>query len=342
MAKTLLITGAGGYIGSEMVAGFLKAGYRVKALDRFFFGKEVLGREQSNPLLELIKEDSRSISGSLLKDVFAVIDLAGLSNDPSCDLEPRLTNEINLAAPIRLARLAKENGVQKYLFASSCSVYGAGVEDWLTEESQTAPVSLYAKAKLGVEAEIRKLADNRFTVTILRNATCYGISRRMRFDLAVNLMTLHAFKYRRITIMGGGAQRRPFVHVRDVMRAYEMVLNADPSRVQNQIFNVGSNDQNYRISQLGLHVKEHFPEATIDYAPDDPDKRDYRVCFDKITKVIGFSPSLRVSDGIKEIREGLLRGEITDDLKTMTVKYYKYLIDADALLREVKHNGVLF
>jgi len=341
MSKTILITGAGGYIGSEMVRHFLAQDYQVRALDRFFFGRDVLEDGSTPPGLTIVKADSRAIDAAVLDGVDAIVDLAGLSNDPSCDLEPRLTAEINRDAPIRLAHMARDAGVARYLFASSCSVYGSGVSNWLTEDSQTAPVSAYARAKLEVEPEVLKLADTSFTVSVLRKATLYGLSRRMRFDLAVNLMTLHAFKLGRITIMGGGQQRRPFVHVRDAVRAYQMVLEAEPPLVQKQIFNIGSNDQNYRISQLALAVKEHFPETTVDYAPDDPDRRDYQVSFDKVTSTLGFRPTLRVADGVREIRDALARGLVSDDIKTMTVKYYRYLIEADAVLRDVKLNGVL-
>lgn len=342
MGQTILITGAGGYIGSEMVGEFLQARYRVKALDRFFFGKHVLDEHRSSPSLEIIKEDVRSFPEALLKGVYGVIHLAGLSNDPSSDLDPRLTEELNRDAALRVARTAMNAGVKRYLFASSCSVYGQGAREWLTEESDTAPVSLYAKTKLDVETEVLKLASDSFIVTVLRSATCYGLSRRMRFDLAVNAMTLHAFKYGRIIIKGGGQQWRPFVHVRDLVRAYRVIFEAEPAVVQAQVFNVGSNDQNYRIAHLALVVKNYFPGTSVEYAPDDPDKRDYRVSFNKISSLLRFQPRMRVEDGIKEIKEALLQGVVSDDIKTITVKYYNYLMEADAILREVKHNGKLF
>lgn len=339
--KQILITGAGGYLGTEMVNFFLENGYKVKALDRFFFG-DTLAKYSGNPNLEIIKNDIRYCEGSIFQGVDIVIDLAGLSNDPSAELDPQLTEDINKNGSIRIANLAKENGVKRYLFASSCSVYGHGTNTKLTEESALSPVSLYAKAKIEVEEELLRITNDKFIVTILRNATCYGLSQRMRFDLAVNLMTLHAHKNGRIIILGGGKQWRPFVHTHDVARAYKMVLDAEPQSIQNQIFNVGSNDQNYQIMHLAHIVKNYFPSIDIEYAPDDPDPRDYNVSFDKISNELGFKPVKNVQDGVAEIKQALEDNSISDDITTSTVGYYKYLIDADKLLDKVKHNGKLF
>ena len=253
-----------------------------------------------------------------------------------------LTEEINQKGPVRIASMAKAAGVQRYLFSSSCSVYGHGTGIQLTEDSPLAPISLYAKAKIEAEKGLLNLADDNFTVTIFRNATCYGLSPRMRFDLAVNLMTLHAYKHHKITVMGGGEQWRPFVHIKDVARAYQLALEADTCAVQKQILNLGSNEQNYQISQLAHAVKNMFDNVTVEQAPDDPDRRDYHVSFDKISSILGFKPEKRVSDGVLEIKEALKEGKLQDDLKTVTVKYYKYLLDADAVLNRVKHNGTLF
>jgi nucleoside-diphosphate-sugar epimerase len=339
--KTILITGAGGYLGSVMTGYFLDKGYRVKALDRYFFGEGVHESHQGNNYLEIIRDDVRYCSTDIFRGVYAVIDLAGLSNDPSSELDPLLTEEINQKCPPRIAAMAKAAGAQRYLFASSCSVYGYGNGIKLAESSPLAPVSLYAKAKIEAEKELMKLADERFAVTILRNATCYGLSPRMRFDLAVNIMTLQAFRDGKIIVLGGGEQWRPFIHVYDIARAYDRVLSANTDSIQRQIFNVGSDDQNYRIVSLARTIKHQYPGVPVEMAPSDPDRRDYNVSFEKITNMLNFRPVKRVEDGVSEIKYALEHG-LQDDIKTVTVKYYKYLLDADAILSKVKYNGRLF
>lgn len=340
--KKILITGAGGYIGSVLVHHALEKGYRVRALDRFFFGEQTMAPHIQHPDFQLIREDIRYCTERVFEGADAVIDLASLSNDPSAELDPALTRAINHKGSVRIATLAKQAGVGRYLFSSSCSVYGHGVDKNLTEESPLQPVSLYAKSKIEAENELLALSDDSFAVTVFRNATCYGLSPRMRFDLAINLMTLHAFKNGKIMVMGGGEQWRPFVHVSDVARAFFLALDADPATVRGHIFNVGCCEQNYQIIQLAHAVKSHFPGALVEVVPDDADHRNYNVSFDKIKRVLHFVPEKKPDDGIAEIKQALHERRVTDDLKTVTVKYYKYLIDADKVLQEVKHNGKLF
>lgn len=340
--KTVLVTGGAGYIGSVLVRHLLQLDYKIKVLDRCFFGIDSIKSLLNNPNFELIKDDIRFFDPKILKDVDAVIDLAGLSNDPSCDLDPELTMDINYRGCVRVARLSKEMGVKKYIFSSSCSVYGFGRTLGLTEESPTNPVSLYAQTKLMVEEEVLELADKDFCVTCLRNATVYGLSPKMRFDLVINVMTLYAFEKGKIYILGTGKQWRPVVHINDVCTAFETVLKADTSIVNGQIFNVGSNEQNYQILQLGMIVKNVLPNIELEVIPDDPDRRNYNVNFDKISKELGFKVTKKPVDGIKEIYSALMSGKIMKDTRAFTLDYYKFLIKAEKVLKEVLLRGRLF
>jgi len=340
--KLILITGAGGYIGSVMTRFFLDMGFKVRVLDRFYFGEEALNNCMNSPDLEFLKDDTRYVSKKVFNHVDYVIDLASLSNDPAADLDPELTKQINVEGAIRIARLAKENGVSKYIYASSCSVYGKNDGQKLTEESPLFPVSLYAKSKIVVEKELIQLADDNFIVTIGRNATCYGLSPRMRFDLAVNIMTKNAFTEKRIKVDGDGKQWRPFVHIKDVALAYFTFLNSPSEKVQKQIFNVGSNDQNFQMINLADIIKSNFENCKIDIISGNIDKRDYNVSFDKICKILKFKTEHSVTEGVLEIKKALADQTVCNDIRTNTVSYYKYLLEMDNKLDSLKINGKLF
>ncbi|MCK4325581.1 SDR family oxidoreductase [bacterium] len=342
MKTTVLIVGGAGYIGSVLTTALLQRGYKVKVLDRLFFGAEPVEKHLNNSNFELIKGDIRYVSERIFKDTNAVINLAAISNDPSCELDSSATRAVNYKGTVRVAKLAKKMGVDKFVFSSSCSVYGCGADINLTEESALSPLSLYALTKVMAEKEILKLGNNDFIVTILRNATVYGISKRMRFDLVVNMMTLNAFKNKKIHIIGGGLQWRPNIHVQDVCNAFIKVLESSPSKVQKQIFNVGSKEQNYQVIQIANMVKNTMPDIVIEKVPSDPERRDYNVNFDKITNILGYSTGKTVVDGILEIKEGLERGIITDDIKTRTLDYYKYLLEANKIIKSVSVKGKIF
>ena len=301
--KKVLVTGGGGYIGSVLCERLLNSGYRVIIYDRFYFGKKPLAGIAGNRRLKIVKGDIRNTkkAASLLEPGMSVIHLASLSNDPSCDLNPAWSVLINHEAAVRLALEAKRALCGRFLYASSCSVYGYGHGKILTETSECDPVSLYAKLKLKTESGILKLTDEIFQPVMLRQATIFGLSPRMRFDLAINQMTMHAITRGKIFVLGGGAQWRPFIHVQDAASVYVKALEADAAIVSGQIFNVGSTVNNFRIADLAKKVKRETGNVEIEITPEDADRRDYNVDFSKVKKRLGFKPQFSVTDGIKEV-----------------------------------------
>jgi nucleoside-diphosphate-sugar epimerase len=334
----VMVTGAGGYIGTQLVRDLVKAGHEVTAVDRFFFGKEPLSEFINNKQVTIKQKDIRDLDQNDFKGHDAVCDLACLSNDPAGEIDPQLTYQINRDGRIHVAKTAKEAGVAKYIISSSCSVYGKGEEPLLVETSKTNPISIYAKSTLEAEQENLSIADNNFSVTSLRNATVFGLSSRMRFDLVVNLMTLSAFQKGRIIVMGGGLQWRPLVHLSDVSQAFQLVIDANEKLVNREIFNVGLD--NYQIKNLAYLVREQLPiDIEIDLAPDDADKRDYNVDFSKVKNVLGFEAKKTIIDGINEIYVALKSGNVDTSIKTVTVSWYRNILDAKKLLDTIELNG---
>ena len=264
--------------------------------------------------------------------------MACLSNDPAGEIDPQLTYQINRDGRIHVAKTAKQAGVEKYIISSSCSVYGKGEEPQLSETSNTNPISVYAKSTLEAEQQNLSIADNDFSVTALRNATVFGLSTRMRFDLVVNLMTLTAFQKSRIIVMGGGLQWRPLVHLSDVSKAFISVISSKTNLVNKEVFNVGLD--NFQIKNLAYLVREELPfPVEIDVAPDDADKRDYNVVFKKAEEKIGFKAEVSVTQGIKEIYLALKSGKVDVGPKTVTVQWYRNILDARNLLDSVLLDG---
>jgi nucleoside-diphosphate-sugar epimerase len=338
--KSILVTGAGGYIGSTLSSMLLDAGYHVIGFDRFFFGTNSLKDLFEHPNFTAVQKDIREIQPADLENVYGVCDLAALSNDPTGDLNPELTNSINHAGRVRVATLAKQVGVQRYILASSCSVYGESDGRDLDEHSEPKPLTTYARANLAAERDVLPLADGKFTVTVLRQATVFGLSRRMRFDLVINLMTLNAVQKGRIFVLGGGRQWRPIVHVSDTSRAFMQILELDSALVNGEIFNVGTT--NLQVLSLAYVVRENIPfPIDMQVVPDDPDKRNYNVSFDKIRKNLGFVPQATPADGVREVYEALKTGRTAPDPETYTVSWYKQILEAKALLDRVMINGRL-
>ncbi|AXI24813.1 NAD-dependent dehydratase [Methanofervidicoccus sp. A16] len=336
----VLVTGGGGYIGSVLVQMLLERGYKVKCLDRFFFGVETLSDVAGDPNLEIVKDDIRWFDPTLLRDVDAVMDLAALSNDPSGELDPTKTMEINYKGRVRVAKLSKKYGVERYILASSCSVYGFQ-DEVVDENSPTNPLTTYAKANALAERETLLLADDNFSVTVLRQATVYGLSPRMRFDLAINGMVLGFYKHGKIPIMRDGTQWRPFVHIRDTARAFITVLESERDLIKGEIFNVGSNEQNYQIKPLAELIADAIGLPFNFEWYGSPDKRSYRVDFSKIRDVLGFKPKYTPKEGAKEIYDALVEGKVEDNIKTRTVEWYKFLLTAQKIIKEVELRGVI-
>jgi len=330
----VLVTGGAGYIGSTLIPALLDKGYKVKCLDRLFFGKESLNQIASTPDFSLVKDDIRWFEPGILRDVNAVIDLAALSNDPSGELDPAKTLDINYLGRVRVAKLSREHGVKRYIISSSCSVYGFQ-EGILDESSPVNPLTTYAKANVMAERDILPLSNSNFTVTALRLATVYGLSGRMRFDLAINGIVLGLYRTGKIPVMRDGTQWRPFIHVKDAVDAFIQVIESPADKVNGQVFNVGSSDQNYQIYPLGeLIGKSIGAPYQIDWYGS-PDKRSYKVNFDKVKSVLGFTPHFTAKEGAVEVYSALKDGRVSDTLKTRTVDWYKHLLEAHALSKDV-------
>ena len=299
----VVITGGGGYLGTWVTALLLEKGHSVRSFDRFCFSRDAIQEFVGNPNYESIEGDIRNLQSypTLLDDVDAVVHLAGLANDPSCDLDPEMTMDVNVDASLELLNMAVRKKVRRFAFASSCSVYGQGVHEFLDELSPTNPVSAYAVSKIDVERVVLGMKSDSFEPVAARMATLFGWSRRMRFDLAVNQMTATAVTTDKIQVMGGGKQWRPFVHVRDAARAFVMMVEAPVEKISGEAFNVGSDEQNVQILGLAEKVAEVLGGVELDVQREDDDRRTYRVVFDKIKDTLDYLPETSIEDAIREI-----------------------------------------
>jgi nucleoside-diphosphate-sugar epimerase len=342
----VFVAGGAGYIGSVLVPLLLEQGHRVTVLDRFYFGDTLVrSAARFGEKLRVVRADVRAFDRAVLASVDAVVDLSGISNDPSCELVPELTRSVNVEGAKRLAGAAREQGVRRYVFASSCSVYGHGDGLGLTEESPRRPVSLYARAKADVEdflLEMSRASRGAVEVCVLRLATVFGLSERMRFDLAINVMTKNAYVARRITVDGGGRQWRPFVHVRDVASAILLTLTGDVSKVAGEVFNVGADQNNVQILNLAFRVRDAVPGTEVVHAPTDPDLRDYHVSFDKIHRLLAFHADTGIDEGIREVLGALREGAVDpDERRWYTLRQYLFLHEAERAHRELAIDGAL-
>jgi nucleoside-diphosphate-sugar epimerase len=334
----VLVTGHRGYIGVEMVPALRSAGHDVSGLDIGLYD----GCDFGLPPDEVpeIAADLRDVEARHLRGFDAVIHLAALSNDPLGDLDARLTYDINLRGSVRLAQAAREAGVGRYLFASSCSLYGAGGAGLLAEDAPFSPQTAYGESKIRVEQEVSRLADDRFSPVFLRNATAYGVSRRLRADVVVNNLVGLALTTGKVLLQSDGTPWRPLVHIRDIHAAFLAALTAPRESIHNQAFNVGRSGENYRIRQVAETVAEIVPGCEVAFAPGaSPDTRNYRVDFAKAeTRLPGFDPGWTLRDGVRELYEAYRRHGLTADefsgpryyrLKTVRALQERGMVDAE-------------
>ena len=335
-----MVTGGGGYVGSILIKKLLQSGFEIICLDRFFFGMEPISKFTQNSNFSFIQDDIRWFDKNILKNVDCVLDLASISNDPAGELDPKKTLEINYDGRVRVAKLSKEMGVKKYVLASTCSVYGFD-ENICTEENSVNPLTTYAKASALAEKEILKLSTNQFSSTSLRFATIYGLSKRMRFDLVVNTMTLSLFQSREIILNGGGEQQRPLVNINDAVNAYLCIINNPADLINGQIFNVGSDVQNYKMKDLAIEIGAAVDKDYTTIKKGEQDFRSYVVSFKKIKEELNYNPKVFPQDSSKEIFSALSNNLVDFGTKSKTVEWYKILISDKKLSSSLLMNGNL-
>jgi nucleoside-diphosphate-sugar epimerase len=318
----ILLTGSRGYIGTAMAPMLTQAGHDVVGLDTDLYRGSTFGSWRES--IHTIEKDLRTVEASDLRGFEAVVHLAALSNDPLGDVSPDITYDINHRASVRLARCAREAGVKRFLFASSCSLYGAGGADFLDETAAFNPVTAYGESKVLVERDVSTLADASFSPVYLRNATAYGVSRRLRADIVVNNLVGHAVTTGKVLLQSDGTPWRPLVHLQDIAQAFVAALVAPREAVHDQAFNVGRTGENFRIRQVAEMVADVVPGCEVAFAPGaSPDTRNYRVDFTKVeTRLPGYAPRWRLRQGIEELYEAYRRHGLTRD-EFLGPRYYR-------------------
>lgn len=337
----ILVTGTEGYIGARLAPWLQQRGHEVAGLDTGLYRDGCLYMDPRGmpSLPRTVFKDLRTVTPSDFAGFDAVVHLAELSNDPLGQNRPEITFKINHEGSIRIAKAAREAGVRRFVYASSCSVYGVGSGEFLDETAPTNPQTAYAKCKVLVEQDLLPLADDRFSVVMLRNATAYGPSPRMRFDIVLNDLCALAWTAKKIAMVSDGSPWRPIVHIEDICEAMRCAVEAPADAVNRQIFNVGSTNENYRVREIAQTVAEVFPGCEVTAGPASKDNRSYRVAFEKIAaKLPGFAPRWTARAGAEELRRLFERIQFSAreyEFRAFTrLKQLKYLqqtgqIDAD-------------
>ena len=336
----VLVTGNNGYIGTVLTPILKAAGHDVHGMDTNLFERSHFMGDI--PDVPTVNKDVRDIEVSDLEGFDAIIHLAGLSNDPLGDYKPSLTEDINFKASVKVAEAAKQAGVGRFIFASSCSNYGAAGDNFLDETSEFHPVTPYGESKVKVEQAVTKLADDTFSPVFLRASTAYGLSPRIRFDLVINNLTAWAFTTKQVYLKSDGSPWRPVVHVEDISRAYLAALEAPRDVVHNRAFNVGTTPENYQIRELADIVHDVVPDCKVEYAPDaGPDKRCYRVNCERIaTELPNFKPQWTARRGVEQLYAAYVEAGIELDEfegpKYKRISHVKQLIEEGELTDDLR------
>ncbi len=337
--KKILVVGGAGYVGAVLVREMLERGYAVKILDRLFFGTP--GIEEIKDKVELVIGDIRNFNPAVLDDVEAVINLSGLSNDPTAEYNPEANYEMNTVATAKLAEICKQKGIRRFILASSCSIYDVGEtaeekDIVLDENASVAPKAAYSRSKYEAEKLLLAMQDEKFCPVILRKGTVYGFSPRMRYDLVVNTFLKDALTKGKINLYFGGEMWRPLVEVRDVAKAYIACLQADEEKVRGQIFNVTY--KNFRISELALHVQKALKESgiNVEIVPNYAYKgvRNYRVSGKKMQNLLNFTPSISIEESVKHMLENIkAKYDDFDNPRYYNIKWMQMLEETDQIIK---------
>lgn len=339
----VLVTGTDGYIGSVLGPYLLKKGFQITGLDTGFYRAGWLYNESGNTFPSYLNKDLREVIREDLEDFDAVVHLAELSNDPLGKLNPEITYKVNHKGSVRLAKLCKQAGVPRFVYTSSCSVYGEGNDDYKTEESEVNPQTAYAECKTRVERDVAELADENFSPTFLRNATAYGPSPRMRFDIVLNNLSGLAWTKGVIEMISDGMPWRPLVHVKDICKAIACTLQAPQTAIHNEIFNVGDTNENFRVREIAEIVGAAFPGCKTTFGDNGGDNRSYRVSFDKIKNELpGFYCEYGAENGAAELYEVFkkidMKPEIFNARPYTRLKQIKFLLETHQLNEDLFWN----